>query len=710
MRVVILGGGMAGLTAAWALTDPDAAADIESVTVYQRGWRLGGKGASSRGLHGRIEEHGLHVWLGYYDNAFRMMREVYEELNRPVTAPECPIRSLADVFIASGRVGVAEDDHGRWSSWVSTFAGNPGEQGVSTDGPLTVAEFVRRSIQLLLSLSTSLGRADHSGPRQGVFLTSGARPLGTGGIDPLVGSARIGDLARQAEMAAVMAALTAVELLGPAGRPDLPLQSVVVEHIDRLRSEWLDRSRRDEVGRRMWQVFGLISTCARGAVEDGLLTAPAGFAAIDHLDFREWLASHNASAEVLDSPLVRGMYDLVFAYESGNPRRPRFAAGLGLFLAYKFFFQYRGSIFFKMRMGMGEAVFAPLYEVLRARGVRFEFFNRVDNLHLSPDRRSVAAVTMARQARVTDGKPYEPLITVHGVPCFPSGPKQEQLTAAVAADLESHWADRRAEKLNVLAAGADFDAVVLATSLGMVPYVCRELMYDSSRWRQMVRAIPTVATQALQLWLLSTDIDLGVPPGGPTISGLGAPFETYASMAHLLAQEEWPDDDRPGTVAYLCGTLRDEEARSPATSHRAVRRHALEFLEDRAGDLWPGAIDRAGRFRWDLLAGSVESDGPARLDSQYWRANIDPSDRYVQSPPGSGVHRLRADEAGYDNLFLAGDWINCGLNAGCIEAAVMAGLHAANAVRSRPLVEGVTGSWYGLKPTDFTTEPVAGEL
>jgi hypothetical protein len=179
-------------------------------------------------------------------------------------------------------------------------------------------------------------------------------------------------------------------------------------------------------------------------------------------------------------------------------------------------------------------------------------------------------------------------------------------------------------------------------------------------------------------------------------------------MAHLLAQEEWPDDDQPGTVAYLCGALRDEEARSPATSHRAVRRHALEFL-DRAGDLWPGAIDRTGRFRWELLAGSAESDGAARLDSQYWRANIDPSDRYVQSPPGSGVHRLQADESGYDNLFLAGDWINCGLNAGCIEAAVMAGLQAANAVRKRPLTEGVTGSWYGLKPTDFATEPVAGK-
>jgi len=103
---------MAGLAAAWALTDPESASDVESVTVYQRGWRLGGKGASSRGASGRIEEHGLHVWLGYYDNAFRLMRQVYEQLDRPATAPGCPISSWRDAFLPAGRVGVAEEAHG----------------------------------------------------------------------------------------------------------------------------------------------------------------------------------------------------------------------------------------------------------------------------------------------------------------------------------------------------------------------------------------------------------------------------------------------------------------------------------------------------------------------------------------------------------------------------------------------------------------------
>jgi uncharacterized protein with NAD-binding domain and iron-sulfur cluster len=168
-------------------------------------------------------------------------------------------------------------------------------------------------------------------------------------------------------------------------------------------------------------------------------------------------------------------------------------------------------------------------------------------------------------------------------------------------------------------------------------------------------------------------------------------------MGHLVGREAWPADDRPGTVAYLCSTLPDTDASRPAGAAAAVRANAVEFLERRAGDLWPGAVAADGGFRWELLAGGGAAVGPARLDAQYWTAATDPSDRYVQSPPGSVAQRLAADESGYRNLFLAGDWINCGLNAGCIEAAVMAGLEAANAVRGRPLVEGVTGSWYGLE-------------
>src|SRR6202012_1215070 len=80
----------------------------------------------------------------------------------------------------------------------------------------------------------------------------------------------------------------------------------------------------------------------------------------------------------------RGIYDLVFAFEDGDVTRPRLAAGVALRGAMRMFFTYRGSLFWRMSAGMGDVVFAPLYQVLRQRGVQFRFFHRLRNIGLSP--------------------------------------------------------------------------------------------------------------------------------------------------------------------------------------------------------------------------------------------------------------------------------------------------------------------------------------
>ena len=108
-KVVILGGGMAGLAAAWRLSEPGWRDRFDSITVYQRGWRLGGKGASSRGENGRIEEHGLHIWLGSYENAFGMLRECYAELDRPTTDPTAPITTWDEALIPGDNLGLADE-------------------------------------------------------------------------------------------------------------------------------------------------------------------------------------------------------------------------------------------------------------------------------------------------------------------------------------------------------------------------------------------------------------------------------------------------------------------------------------------------------------------------------------------------------------------------------------------------------------------------
>src|ERR1044071_8781038 len=86
-RAAVLGGGLGSLTTAFELSSRGY-----DVTVYTLGWRLGGQGASGRNMadHARIEEHGLHIWFGFYHNAFRMIRRAYDECARLNLTPGSP--------------------------------------------------------------------------------------------------------------------------------------------------------------------------------------------------------------------------------------------------------------------------------------------------------------------------------------------------------------------------------------------------------------------------------------------------------------------------------------------------------------------------------------------------------------------------------------------------------------------------------------------
>jgi uncharacterized protein with NAD-binding domain and iron-sulfur cluster len=127
--------------------------------------------------------------------------------------------------------------------------------------------------------------------------------------------------------------------------------------------------------------------------------------------------------------------------------------------------------------------------------------------------------------------------------------------------------------------------------------------------------------------------------------------------------------------------MRDEPGDTPARAAARVKANAVRYLEEHVGPVWSGAVRSAGAgFDWQLLAGS-DQRGKKRFDSQFWRANFPPTERYVLSPAGQIAFRLRTDESGYDNLYLTGDWINNGgLKGGCIESATMSGLQTARAI------------------------------
>jgi uncharacterized protein with NAD-binding domain and iron-sulfur cluster len=701
-RVAILGGGVAGLAAAWELSRPEHRGTIATVTVYERSWRLGGKGASSRGAHGRIEEHGLHVWLGYYDNAFRLIRECYAELDRVHTDPGAPILDWNDGFVPSSRIGLGELAGDEWLPWVARFSEDtalPGEPGRTGTGE-TVLEVARRAVSLLRDFALSLPARGGSParPQRALVLTTNPTPP-----DPEPAGSRIVEDAALAGLVAALEAATVIRTGTGALRYE-PLATFVDSTLDSFVSR-LQRSiarvvRDDATARRVWQLLDLVGATLRGIVTDGLLVDSDGFAAIDDWDYRDWIAHHGAAPDTLESPLVRGVYDLVFGYEDGRDDRPRFAAGTGLLLSAKLFFDYHGAIFWKMTGGMGEVVFAPLYQALVRRGVRFQFFHRVDDLRLTTDGTRIESVVFGVQAQVRDGVDYEPLVDVGGLQCWPARPRDELLSRRIdrPEDCESLWSRTLDAASVVLRHGADFDALVLAIPVGMHPHICRELLVNprTPRWRTMTDRLGTVATQAMQLWLTVDDAAIGLSDSGVTVSGYPGRFHTHSSMSHLLRVEQWPAHLRPASILYFCHTLEThapppgDDVAYPDRELLRVRAGATEFLKRDIGQRLP-TLASDGEFRWDVLCDERGGDGPARLDSQFLRANVDPSSRYVLSLPGTGAARLRADESGYESLFLAGDWIDSGLNAGCIEAAVMSGFQAANAVLGRPLLQGVSG-------------------
>ena len=416
--------------------------------------------------------------------------------------------------------------------------------------------------------------------------------------------------------------------------------------------EALDYERRPD-HRRSWQLLSMMVAVIRGILADNLVTDPRGFRAINDEDYNAWLLRHGAHPDVLDFALVRGLYDLVFAYEDADPQRPSFGAGQAIFLTALALFQYKGAIFWKMTAGMGDIVVAPLYQALRQRGVEFEFFHRLDALHLDDQRLAIDSITMGRQVRLAEGlDAYEPLTKVRGLPVFPSVPLTEQLADGQIPgggwhSLETHWADRNDAETRVLRRGVDFDHVVLAVSVGMLPIVAGEMIDDRVEWQEMTSRVRTVATQAFQIWLRPDEPTLGWHEPAVTISAYLRPFETWASMPQTLWSEDWPEHDRPGTVAYFCGTMNAPWPTGESGAgylHRyqqQVRDQAADYIDRNLRPFFPNAVTESG-FDWHLLSGVNGERGRAALDTQHVSVNVDPSDRYVQSVPGTERYRLAA--------------------------------------------------------------------
>jgi uncharacterized protein with NAD-binding domain and iron-sulfur cluster len=710
-RIAILGGGAGAVTAALELSKPGWEDHYESISLYQQGWRLGGKGACGRGPDLRIEEHGLHLWFGFYENAFRLLDRCHRELDRRAENGQprwdLAFKNVEDSFSPLEGLAVADYDGCGWSLWAADFFDDEEDRPWLESDPRapeerpdqwTVAFYAVRCLRLAADFAWSLVESDRELGRIRPAAAEGRESVAVldDGVDLALASVG-GDVRAALDAAAnVLDALVEEAFDQPAV---LAALGIVVRAVDLagdfLRRRFDEEARASPSIRRAYYVVDLMVAIVRGVIEDGVLLKDS-FDVVDDVDFYDWLLGHGALRETADCALVRAIvYDLGFAYEGGDPQRPSCEAGTALRGLLRAFFTYRGSLMWRMNSGMGDAVFLPFYELLTKRGVEVTFFHRVEELRAANG--VIEEIKIDVQANVRPNTQPEAYVTVtppgggKAIFAWPGDPGAILDGAGRPAEsYESWYLGRNAARVDtkVLSRGAadGFDLVVFGLPISCVPDVAHDLVELSPRWKRAVDYLRTVPTQAMQLWLKQPASKLAEVDDGIVVSGYVEPFDTWADMSQLPVREKV---NGSATVAYFCNVLADAPPPAPGDDaaqwlkqrKALVRAQALRFLTDDIAALWPGAVDPiTRRFDWDVLVAPQATKGPDRLDAQYLRANVEPSERYVLSVPGSGEHRIAPDDTGFSNLYAVGDWTACVIDAGCVEAAVISGMLAANAI------------------------------
>jgi uncharacterized protein with NAD-binding domain and iron-sulfur cluster len=679
-KIAILGGGMGALAAALELTSYTGWNDKYDVTVYQSGWRLGGKCATGRNaaIRNRIEEHGIHFLLGFYDNAFHLIRKLYDEYLQYFPSP---FRTWREAFRKQSTTTAMAFDAGEWFPFGIIWPPNeqlPGDDALflPNANPPAAWDYISKILDWMRGQVAAL-------ETQLEFNRE---------VDPDLHT--IGNLIDSSYEISLKYAVPP-----PADTPDL---NQILESMKACGERLFFMVRSRPLTRYAKQVLILLDVAAAmvgGMIVDGVIFE--GFEKIDGKELMCWLTDNGCHFP--DSTVVRSGYDACFAYLGGDPKRPNMSAAVGMHGALRLWFTYRGAIFWPMQAGMAEVIFTPMYRVLSRRGVSFQFFQRIQHLGLSGNGKAIQKVEIDVQAQLKNpAAGYKPFITVKGLECWPNAPLYDQLVngdALKGYDLESAWAAPPRVSKTTLVRGKDFDDVILGISLGALPAICSDLLAASSTWREMVAHVPTVQTQALQLWLKATADQLGYSSGtvvpsadAACVSSFVEPFDTYVDMSAIKDREEWLPADHTSHLAYFCNAMPDAammpppgtDPGFPERQRQVVKENAITFLTQFVKSLWPGSAIGADGFGWDLLVDVTGSNGVRRLDSQYYRANIDPSARYVLSPPGAIKYRLLPHSSGFDNLYLAGDWTYTPMNSGCVEAATMSGFKTAQAISGYP--------------------------
>jgi uncharacterized protein with NAD-binding domain and iron-sulfur cluster len=684
-KIAIVGGGIAGLTAAFELTRTPELQARYDVTVYQMGWRAGGKLASGRDSLGRNIEHGLHIWFGFYENAFRLMRDVYEEWLPPngqrITRLDQAIRAQAFTPIGNGI-----ETRPPWFD--VTLPSNAGEPGVG-EVDLSLRSCVANLLEHLLSFYEGTLRANAKLPRIELKMPIGSQQTAP---TPII-----------AELSPVR--VSVAEYLHHAVRrtwridenapwtcaDDIEFARTALGTISSAVNQAGFSATPD--GDILAQALELAAAFVAGMLTDILLEQRT-IQQIDGEDFRHWLVRHGARRSVAnESPLVKALYDTMFQYPGGKMANASYGAGTAAQVLLRMLATSRGSVAWELQAGSGEVVIAPLFDVLKQRRVKFQFFHKLTAIQLSSDESSVNSLQFDRQVKLKDpNSEYEPVQMHNGLRGFGSKPdwnliENGDVLEQNNVDLESFWCHQRDEPFHI-ERGHDFDEVILAIPVGAFKDLgsgggpCSALIDSNEQFKTMTEKLELVPSIAVQLWSTRDLAGLGWQEPKPALVSGPEPLDIWADMSQVLAYEP----AGPKSLHYLCDVFPTDLYREPADtpgvqdkSQREACCLVRQWLEDRAFVFWPN-VPQPPSFDWGALFVRGNSTGQDRLGEQYIHANINPSDCCVATAAGTSAWRLKTDGAGFDHLYLAGSWIDTGFNTECVEAAVMSGMQAARAI------------------------------
>lgn len=691
LRVAVIGGGPSGCAAAYWLARQR---DDYEVDVYTMGWRLGGKCAGSRNSarNDRIEEHGLHAFLGFYENAFRTMRSVYADIGWSLDTTDGHLRGG---FIPRDDVGVMDRVGDTWRYFPTPKRTNdrvPG--GVPPVG------------------KDPSGHIGHA--LRGLFRRI-AEEIGIDIEDDRELARSTKTISRLSSWMKRQTAIRVEEIVEtPLAASNVKRWAIALldEVREKLGERYAGRTRSDADSFFRWATADVLLTIAIGVLTESTLD----FDDLDDRDFRRWLVEHGLAAEHYEASTITQVYETLFAHATDLPYRfGDLACGVGLRWFLLLGFGFAGHIAWDFKWSCPETLVSPYMLALERHGARVHFFHRLTSLELDGDGddRRLSRVRFTLQARVKDGQPYRPFAvraTPEGTPpVWPAEPDYDQLVDGhhVAAQrqapaaLESSFDEWGGLGERVLEQGRDFDVCILAVPIGALPPVVRALADPSSphhdpRWQAMTAGISLVQTASAQLWIDRDGTELfDAPAERGLFTGFVQPLASVGQLQHLIAHEGWSGTP-PRTVLYHTGGLL-AGTRPPSEREQMLglvderrewwRSYFDAWLERNHRELFPRGPERYE----DLLALLHVPDGalartPAdRLAAQWFNIACYPSDLYVLSRPGEMRLRMAPHESGVRFLMLAGDWTKTDLNCGCVEASTQSGMLVARALSGEPV-------------------------